>query len=38
MTNVNIGGLTLSVARNKIVFPQGELTGNLWNAEPELKR
>jgi Tol biopolymer transport system component len=35
MTNVNIGGLTLSVARNKIVFPQGELTGNLWKAEPE---
>ena len=35
MTNVNIGGLTLSVARNKIVFPQGELNGNLWKAEPE---
>jgi hypothetical protein len=35
MTNVNIGGLAIPVARNQIVLPQGELTGNLWKAEPE---
>ncbi len=31
--NVRLGTLLMSVAADKIVFTQGERTGNIWTAE-----
>ncbi len=35
MTNVDIGPLSIAVARNRLVFSLGELTGNVWLAKLE---
>jgi hypothetical protein len=35
MMNVDNGQQAISVARDKIVFSLGELTGNVWMAEGE---
>jgi hypothetical protein len=37
MLNVGYAQLEISVARDKIVFNLGELTGNLWMAKLDLK-
>ena len=31
--NVNLGILSMTVSRQQIVFPMGELTGNIWITE-----
>jgi hypothetical protein len=33
MRNANIVSQEISVARDKIVFNQGEITGNIWMTE-----
>ena len=37
MTNTDLGSLEMSVARDKIVFNLGELTGNLWMTRLDLE-
>ena len=34
MMNVGLGGLEIDVAKDKVIFVMGELTGNIWSMEP----
>ena len=37
MLNAGYGQLEISVARDKIVFNQAELTGNIWMGKLDVK-